>query len=845
MAKLSVMPQDALFSAGGPPITTPAESAREQSNSSAARSPLFSWPTVGLAAVVAHAVASIIFTGPISYITCASINFALLVVTASVTTRNAFLSKQANRLFWSFLAAAYWVWALPPCVWFYYTVLHRRAPDFLLMTFPWFLHIVLMIAATAARPHLRLRSQKPYAVTLNFLKVLFLLVFAYSFLLFPYDSVSAFPAVMRKFAAIYSAENLILLIVLVTAAVRSPSPWRTIYWHLFGASALYALESQFAHLVFASNGRFTDGLVAVLFTAATAWFLWVSVQGRRLTSELAQSVQLDTSDQRSSAILAIVAVVAIPLVGLFELFRPDEPQARMIRLLVVLISVALLAAVTFVQDYLSNRELASDVSLASDRLRLAVESGESAVWEWDLKNGQNFLVGDLETIFGIPSTDARGQAEDLESYLHPEDRERVSNAISSAVQHCAPYSGEFRTLRRDGTVRSVVLTGRCYYAPSGQPERMLGVVVDVTERRQAEQKLRESEKRFLLIAETAPVMIWMCDDEGKITYRNKQRTVFIGAASNGSADAWTACVHPDDLRRVQDALARCVTNRQPFSEEYRLRRYDGVYRWVLDIASPRMNADGAFAGFVGSTVDITDQKLARRALETVNGRLIEAQEKERTRIARELHDDICQRLALLSMEIERTSRDQNSSDRQLLETIRAHCTEIAIDVQSISHELHSSKLEYLGVVAAIRGFCREFAKQHEVNIEFTERNIPKSLPRDVSLCLFRVAQEAVHNAMKYSGTSRFVVELTGLNDALHLEVKDSGAGFDVQATGMNRGLGLVSMQERVNQVNGGFRVESRPGAGTRIVAVVPVVAEANRGFPCEQIGRGGRAHGAP
>lgn len=843
MAKLSVMSQDALLPGGVPLITRPDASAPEQSNGPA-RYPFCSWPTVGVAAVVAHAVASVIFIGPTRYVACASINFALLVVTSGVTTRNAFLSKQTNRLFWSFLAAAYWVWALPPCVWFYYTVLHRTAPDFLLMTFPWFLHIVLMIAATAARPHLRVRSQKPYAVTLNFLMVLFLLVFAYSFLLFPYGHVSAFPVVMRQFAAIYSAENLILLIVLVTAAVRSPSPWRKIYWHLFGASALYALESQFAHLVFASNGKFTDGLVAVLFTAATAWFLWVSVQGRRLAFELAQSVQLDTSDQRSSAILAIVAVVAIPLVGVFELFRSDEPQARVIRLLVVLVSVALLAAVTFVQDYLSNRELASDVSLASDRLRLAVESGKSAVWEWDLKTEQNFLVGDLETIFGIPFTDARGQAEDLESYLYPEDRERVSNAISSAIQHCSPYSGEFRTLRRDGTVRYVALTGKCYYGPSGQPERMLGVIVDITERRQAEQKLRESERRFLLVAETAPVMIWMCDDKGKITYGNKQRIVFMGSASNGHADAWTACVHPDDLERVQDALARCLTNRQPFSEEYQVRRHDGVYRWVLDIASPRMDADGAFAGFVGSTVDLTEQKLARRALESVNCRLIEAQEKERTRIARELHDDICQRLALLSMEIERSSRTQNGSSRQLLERVRAHCTEIANDVQSISHELHSSKLEYLGIVAAIRGFCREFAKQHEVSVEFTERNVPKSLPRDVSLCLFRVAQESLHNAMKYSGTSRFVVELTGLIDVLQLEVRDSGVGFDVEATGMNRGLGLVSMQERVHQVHGRFRVESRPGAGTNIVVVVPVAAEVNDGLPGASIEGGGRAHGA-
>jgi len=136
------------------------------------------------------------------------------------------------------------------------------------MTFPWFLHIVLMIAAIAARPHLKPRTEKPYAVTLDFLMMLFLLVFSYAYLLFPYGWVPGFPFAMRRFASIYSAENLILLIVLVVLIGGSEPPWRKLYSHLFGASVLYAIQSQFAHLVFASHSRFTDGLVAVPFSAA-------------------------------------------------------------------------------------------------------------------------------------------------------------------------------------------------------------------------------------------------------------------------------------------------------------------------------------------------------------------------------------------------------------------------------------------------------------------------------------------------------------------------------------------------------------------------------------------------
>jgi len=241
-----------------------------------------------------------------------------------------------------------------------------------------------------------------------------------------------------------------------------------------------------------------------------------------------------------------------------------------------------------------------------------------------------------------------------------------------------------------------------------------------------------------------------------------------------------------------------------------------------------MNGDGSFAGFIGSAIDVTEQKIAQEALESVSGRLIEAQEKERTRIARDLHDDICQRLALLSMELEQANRCLNESPavaNERLEEIQLQCSEIAGDVQALSHQLHSSKLDYLGIVAGIRGLCKEFAKQHKVQVNFTDENVPRHLPKDVSLCLFRVAQEALHNAVKHSGTTQFAVLLKRLGSEVQLEVADKGVGFEVEAAKGERGFGLVSMQERVHLVHGRLSVESAPGAGTRIIATAPLPSE--------------------
>ena len=344
-------------------------------------------------------------------------------------------------------------------------------------------------------------------------------------------------------------------------------------------------------------------------------------------------------------------------------------------------------------------------------------------------------------------------------------------------------------------------------------------------KRKAEAVLRESEERFRVMVDSTPSLVWMCDERGRITYLNDRRLAFTGPVPDtGYGDNWITHVHPDDVERMLSTLYDALKIKQPFSQEYRLRRSDGIYRWMFDVASPRVNGDGSFGGFIGSAIDTTDQKLAQQALAKVSGQLIEAQERERSRIARDLHDDICQRLALLSMEIERANRIPNASPaatKENLETIRKHCSDIASDVQSLSHQLHSSTLDYLGVVTAVRAFCSEVSKQHKVSIDFIDSNVPKRLPKDLSLCLFRIAQEAVHNAVKYSGTSQLSVALYAIDDEVQLVVRDEGAGFDVEEARKNPGLGLVSMQERIHLVHGRFAVDSRPGKGTRIFAAVP------------------------
>jgi signal transduction histidine kinase len=203
-------------------------------------------------------------------------------------------------------------------------------------------------------------------------------------------------------------------------------------------------------------------------------------------------------------------------------------------------------------------------------------------------------------------------------------------------------------------------------------------------------------------------------------------------------------------------------------------------------------------------------------------RLIESQEQERSRIGRELHDDINQRLALLNVELEQLQENPSEVGIRARE-LRKQVTGISNDVQALSHELHASKLEYLGLVGGMRSWCREFGERQGMQIE-CRHDVQSTLPREIGHCLFRVLQEALHNAAKHSGVKRIEVQLREDSGEIHLVVSDLGRGFDVGTAVHGIGLGLISMRERVRLLNGTIAINSKPMSGTTIRVRVPLAS---------------------
>jgi len=341
-------------------------------------------------------------------------------------------------------------------------------------------------------------------------------------------------------------------------------------------------------------------------------------------------------------------------------------------------------------------------------------------------------------------------------------------------------------------------------------------------------QVRESEERFRLIASTAPVIIWMSDADNRTTYVNESWTAMTGLPLDAALGAgWADTIHSADRERCREVYTSASAQHAPFSVEYRLRCRGGEFRWAFAHGVPRYDADGAFAGYIGSAIDVTERKEAEDLLSSLSQRLIEAQEQERARVARELHDDINQRLALLLLSLEIVRQRLGSVDphleRQFAEAIATAST-LTSDVQNLSHRLHSSRLQTVGLESAARGVCRELSDRSGVEIEFQSEGILAGLPDDVSICLYRVLQEALQNAIKHSGSRQITVSLRSDATAITLAVRDVGKGSDRGKALKNRGLGLVSMKERLKLVDGQLTIEARSPAGTAVRAVVPLNA---------------------
>jgi PAS domain S-box-containing protein len=350
-----------------------------------------------------------------------------------------------------------------------------------------------------------------------------------------------------------------------------------------------------------------------------------------------------------------------------------------------------------------------------------------------------------------------------------------------------------------------------------------GIARDITNRKRAEEALLSSERRYRLLFERNVAGVAIASLDGRLLDCNDGWARILGYELRDELLGRHASEFYFNPAERQPLVDELFEKQVLFSRELQLRRKDGTPVWVLFNAAA-LYSDHGTPIVQATMIDISEWKSVQEAMSGMTRKLIEAQEQERTLIGRELHDDISQKVALIAVNLQRLKdlpTFEKTASRQLDE-ICERLADLGSDIHALSHRLHSSKLEYLGLVAACNGFCRELSRQQNVEIDFHSQDVPKELPQEIALSLFRVLQEALQNAVKHSGVRRFEVSIAGAPNEIHLSVHDSGVGFDLQKAMTGYGLGFASMKERMKLIDGHLSLDLKPQGGTTIHARAPL-----------------------
>jgi PAS domain S-box-containing protein len=577
-------------------------------------------------------------------------------------------------------------------------------------------------------------------------------------------------------------------------------------------------------VTFSWRGQGTQLVPAVVNTNRFPWWTKLLMRGEMiLVSDLETLPEEAPAEREHLQKIGAVSLAMVPLKAGDDFFGGISFVSTTRR---VLWTKGLVEQLKLVAEIFSNAMMRKRAQEARFRHAAIVESSDDAIISKDLNGVIQTWNAGAERIFGYSEAEVVGRAVII---LIPDELRDEENNILRRLR-----AGE--SIEHYETIRLTKGRKRLNVSLTISPLKdSAGVVVgaskiarDITDRRRAEQVLRESEERFRLVANTAPVLIWMSGTDKLCTFFNQGWLSFTGRSMEQElGEGWVSGIHPDDEQRCLEIYCASFDARAEFEMEYRLSRFDGEYRWIVDYGVPRFEQYGTFCGYIGTCVDITERKFSEESLHTLSGRLIRAQEEERARIARELHDDFSQRLALLGIglgQLWKKLPESEVEDRSRILQMLKGTKEMSMDIHTLSHQLHSSKLEFVGLVPALNSLCREIGEKYNIEILVSSSGFPRNIQKDVELCLFRVTQEALGNVVKHSQATSAYVELGSNENGVSLRITDEGRGFDPEISNQDIGIGLVGMRERLRLVGGRLSVNSELLHGTEILAEVPLAA---------------------
>jgi len=382
----------------------------------------------------------------------------------------------------------------------------------------------------------------------------------------------------------------------------------------------------------------------------------------------------------------------------------------------------------------------------------------------------------------------------------------------------------------------------------GHPKEILGTAQDITDRKLIEYKLIESQSRYNLATLAGGVSVWDYNLETGEIYCDPNLSYILGFTEyeKQTYTDWLEVIHPDDRDHVLSHAKKAFEDRPsneyvtPIPEiEYRVLHKDGSIRWFINRGTVLTNEANSPYRVIGTITDITERKnmeetitFNREALQKTNeqikqlvGKLLVAQEEERKRISRELHDDVNQQVAGIGIAVSQLKRDITNPDETVdhsLIKLQNRISDLSDSIRDLSHRLHSTTIQHVGLVATLDSYCGRLSREENINVSFTVKGLINTVPDDVALCLYRITQESLRNVIKHSDATSAEVTLKYEDDGVALSIIDRGKGFDLRKARNEGGLGLISLEERVRLLEGNIEIISSPGQGTHIEAQIPL-----------------------
>jgi len=500
------------------------------------------------------------------------------------------------------------------------------------------------------------------------------------------------------------------------------------------------------------------------------------------------------------------------------------------RLITTLYTVALISlagqpcVLAAIEDITAQKQAEDALRASESKFRWLAETTLCGIFMYRRDGTFCYFNPQVEAFTGYSSQELRSKT--VWDLIHPDSKDLVRTRAEARWRgEAVPARYQFKLVTKDGQARWVDFTA----TPTvfeGEPA-ILGTAFDITASKRQEQEAKEHTAFLRALIANSPFGILVGGMDHRVRFCNPAfERIFLYSEDE------VVGKEPDELvGGPEDADAaeysRRVKNGQTVHATALRCRKDGSKVNVDFHAMPLIVGD-AFVGCVAIYQDITERVESEAKLGALRDRLTRVQDDERARIARELHDDLGQRLALLTIQLSellQASQDVAPSLAEQLETSRKLSEEICVEANLLSHRLHPSRLAHIGLTNALSRLCDEFVQQGSLGIDFHHDEIPE-LPSEVTTCLYRVAQEAIRNAEKHSGSRQVRVELAARSDSISLCVSDSGLGFAATAADCSTGLGLVSMAERMRSVGGALSVQSEVNRGTRIEASVPLSPQA-------------------